>query len=340
MHDTAPDFSLCDFVTPAHIERAAARLAGVARRTPVHTSSTLDALTGARVWLKCENFQRVGAFKFRGAYNALANLESGGVLAYSSGNHAQAIALAAALLGRLAVIVMPDNAPAIKMAATRAYLDRAPHGSRIVLYNPKTESREDLGRRIASDENLTIIPPYDHPDVIAGQGTAARELFEETGSLDTLLVCCGGGGLLSGCAIAASAASPDCRVIGVEPALADDATRSFKTRMLATVSNPPTIADGARTPSLGRYTFPLVLTHVADMMTVDEAEIARATLFAFERLKLVIEPTGALALAGLLQRARAGQTEGQRIGIIISGGNIDPSFLSTLLTLAQTPSAR
>jgi threonine dehydratase len=327
-----PDGSVLDAVTPEHVAQAAARLKGVAHRTPVLTSRTLDGLTGASVFLKCESFQRVGAFKFRGAYNALSLMRGDGVLAYSSGNHAQAVALAASMLGLRAVIVMPSNAPAIKMSATRAYLAGAAVGSRIEVYDPKTQSREAIGRAIALAEQLTVIPPYDHPDVIAGQGTSALELFDEVGSLDQLLVCCGGGGLLSGSAVVAQGACATCRVVGVEPALADDATRSFRSGRLVSVSNPPTMADGARTPSLGRFTFALVRRHVAAMMTVSEAEIARATLFAYERLKLVVEPTGALALAGLLQIAN--EVRGQRIGVIVSGGNVDPAMMPALLEAA------
>ena len=252
--------SSADPVTYEDVAAAAARLEGIARRTPVHTSRTLDERCGARAFLKCESFQRAGAFKFRGAYNALAQLtpqqKARGVLTFSSGNHAAAMALAGGLLGVKVSVVMPDDAPAIKLAATRGY------GGEIITYDRTKISREELGRQLAAERALDVIPPYDHPHVIAGQGTAARELIEDVGSLDVLLVCCGGGGLLSGSALAARALSPGCRVIGVEPELADDATRSFKTKTLHSVHNPDTIADGARTPSLGRLTFPLVLRHV------------------------------------------------------------------------------
>jgi threonine dehydratase len=330
--DDLPDMSLAGAVTLDDIRAAADRIRGRAHRTPIHTSRTLDERSGCGVLLKCENFQRVGAFKFRGAFNALARTREGtGVLTYSSGNHAQAMALAAAELGRRAVIVMPDNAPAIKRAATRGYLERAAAGSRVETYDPQTQTREELGRGIAEAEGLTVIPPYDHPDVIAGQGTAALELFEDAGGLDALFVPCGGGGLLSGSAVAARGLHPACRVIGVEPEVADDATRSFRTGRLHRVRNPPTIADGTRTPCLGRYTFPLVLTHVSAMVTVSERQIAEATIFAWERLKLVVEPSGALGIAALLAGHEAA---GERVGVIVSGGNVDPGLIPEVRALA------
>lgn len=305
--------------TYADVEAAAGRLKGIANRTPVLTSRTFNRLTGASAFFKCENFQRGGAFKFRGAYNALKRIaEAGkatGVLTYSSGNHAQALAMAGGLLGIQTTIIMPSDAPAVKVAATRGY------GAEIILYDRSETTREALGRRLSEERGLPIVPPYDHPDVVAGQGTAALELFEETGPLDLLLVCCGGGGLLSGSAIAARALSPRCRVIGVEPAQADDATRSFHSGTLHTVHNPDTIADGARTPSLGKITFPLVRRHVDDMVTVSEESILRAMFFLWERMKLVVEPTGALAAAALLDGTV--RAEGKRTGVIISGGNVD-----------------
>ncbi len=312
-------------VTPvsfADIEAAAARLQGVAYRTPVLTSRTVDRLTGSQVYFKCENFQRTGSFKFRGAYNALTQLSSdqkaSGVMTYSSGNHAQAIARSGQLLNIATTIAMPETAPAVKIAATRDY------GATIVLYDPQTVNRAEFARQIATDRNLTTIPPYDYAPVIAGQGTAVKELIEEVGQLDVLLVCCGGGGLLSGSAIAANALSPNCRTVGVEPELADDATRSFHTKVLHRVDNPPTIADGARTPHLGQITFPLVLHYVADMVTVSEAEIVEAMTFLWERLKIVVEPTGALATAALLS-GKIGQP-GAKIGAIVSGGNVSMRF--------------
>jgi threonine dehydratase len=301
------------------VRSAAERIKGVAHRTPVLTSRTLDDVVGARVFLKCENFQRVGAFKFRGAYNALAQLDAGarraGVLAYSSGNHAQAVALAGRILGMRTTIIMPNNAPAAKLAATRGY------GAEVILYDPAEVTREALAAQYKEERGMTVIPPYDHVDVVAGQGTAALELIEEVGPLDALLVPCGGGGLLSGSALAAKGMSKDCRVIGVEPELADDATRSFRTGQLNTVRNPATIADGLRTPSLGTITFPLVRSYVDDMVTVSESAIVDAMRFIWTRLKLVVEPSGAVALAPLLADTSA--KYGARVGIIVSGGNVD-----------------
>ena len=303
--------------TYADVEAAAERLEGVAHRTPVATSREFNARTGCEAFFKCENFQRMGAFKFRGAYNALARLDrearARGVVAFSSGNHAQAVALAGKLLGIPATIVMPSDAPAVKAAATRGY------GAEVVLYDRERESREGVAARIAAEKGATVIPPFDHADVIAGQGTAAKELVEDVGALDALYVCCGGAGLLSGSAIAARHLSPGIRVVGVEPAAGDDAARSFRTRTLQRVENPQTIADGARTNSLGKLTFPLVLEHVQDIVTVTDAEIVEAMRFLWERMKLVVEPTGALATAGVL----AADVRDRRVGIILSGGNVD-----------------
>jgi threonine dehydratase len=306
-------------VTYDDVKAAAARLRGVAHRTPVATSRTLDERLSARLFLKCESLQRGGAFKFRGAYNAIAKLgpaERGrGILTYSSGNHAQAIALASRLLGASATIVMPENAPAAKRRATEGY------GARIVPYDPARERREEIAEALRREGDPVLVPPYDHADVIAGQGTAAKELFEEAGELDVLLVPCGGGGLLSGSALSARALAPRCRVIGVEPELADDATRSFRTGTLHTVSNPPTIADGARTPSLGKLTFPLVRQNVDDMVTVSDDDLVRAMRFVWERMKLVVEPTGVLGLAAALGGTVG--VAGKRVGVILSGGNVD-----------------
>jgi threonine dehydratase len=314
-------------VSYADVAAAAERLAGVAHRTPVLTSRTVDARAGAQVFFKCENFQRMGAFKFRGAYNALAQLSEEakrrGVLAYSSGNHAQAIALAGRLLGIRTTIVMPDDAPAVKLAATRGY------GGEVITYDKNATTREALGTAIARERGLTVIPPYDHPHVVAGQGTAAKELIEEVGALDWLFVCCGGGGLLSGCAIAAAQLSPGCKVVGVEPEAGDDATRSFRSKTLQTVHNPDTIADGARTPALGKVTFPLVLAYVHDMMTVSDPELLDATLYLWERMKIVVEPTGALAAAGLFKGTH--DVRGQRVGVVISGGNVDLKAICRLI---------
>ena len=313
-------------VTYPDIQAAAARLDDVVHRTPVMTSSTVNDRVGAEVFFKCENFQKTGAFKLRGGYNAIAQLsppaKARGVLTYSSGNHAQAIALAGRLHGVDATIVMPENAPQVKLDATRGY------GAEIIPYDPETTTREALGQNIAEDRGLTLIPPYDHPHVVAGQGTVADELFDEVGNLDALLVCCGGGGLLSGCAIAARQHAPDCTVVGVEPDAGDDATRSFHSGTLQTVENPDTVADGARTPYLGDVTFPLVLEHVDDMVTVSDAALVQAMHVLWERMKIVVEPTGALGTAALLQGAVS--SPGQRIGVVISGGNVDLDRANTL----------
>ena len=310
------------------VRAAAERLRGLAFRTPVVTSRTLDERAGASVFLKCESFQRVGAFKFRGAWNAVSQLSEEarrrGVLTYSSGNHAQAIALACRLAGIPATVVMPANAPLTKRAATESY------GATVVPYDPAETTRDEVARALQAETGATLIPPYDHPHVVAGQGTAALELVEEVGHLDLLLAPCGGGGLLSGSAIAAKGLDPSCKVAGVEPELADDATRSFKTGVLHTVKNPPTIADGTRTASLGEFTFPLVRRWVDDMVTVSEEAIKEAVRFLFYRLKLVVEPSGALGVAALLE-GRAPVPPGGRVGVIISGGNVDgPTMMSIL----------
>ena len=308
------------------IEAAALRLDGHARRTPVITSRQVDARTGARVFFKCENFQRAGAFKFRGAYNAISQLgieqRARGVLAYSSGNHAQAVALAASLLGSRATIVMPKDAPQVKLDATRGY------GAEIILYDKHSVDREQLAAQIAAQRGLTLIPPFDHPHIVAGQGTCTKELIEETGPLDYLFVPVGGGGLITGCAIAAHHLSPAVQVVGVEPLAGDDATRSFHSRTLQRYHNPDTIADGARTASLGAITFPLLLRWVQDMITVDDIALAAAMFYLWERLKIVVEPTGALGAAGVFQARH--ETQGKRVGVILSGGNVDFSSALTL----------
>ena len=309
------------------IAAAAERLSGHARRTPVMTSRMVDERSGAQVFFKCENFQRMGAFKFRGAFNALSQLapeqKRGGVLTYSSGNHAQAVALAGRLLGVKTVIVMPQDAPQVKLEATRGY------GAEVITYDPETATREELAARIAGERGLSIIPPYNHAQVVAGQGTAAMELIEEIGPLDYLLVPCGGGGLLSGCAVAASRWSPGCRVIGVEPEAGDDATRSFHSKTLQSCHNPDTIADGARTPSLGSITFPLVLHYVHDMLTVSDAELLRSLFWIWERMKIIVEPTGALAACALLEKKL--DAKGKRVGVVLSGGNVDVKAMAALL---------
>ncbi len=310
------------------IEAAAARLEGQANRTPVITSRTVNDRTRSQVFFKCENFQRTGSFKFRGAYSALSNLspaqKQSGVVTYSSGNHAQAIALSGKLLGIPTAIVMPQDAPLVKQEATRGY------GAEVILYDRASTQREALCQQIAHDRGAVIVPPFDHADVIAGQGTAAQELIAEVGALDLLLVCCGGGGLLSGCAIAANALSPECRVIGVEPEAGDDMTRSFQTRTPQSVSHPDTIADGARTLRPGELTFPLVLRYVQGMVTVSDEALLRSMFFLWERMKLIVEPTGALATAALLEGMVSAPD--RRIGVIISGGNADIQQLVRLKT--------
>jgi threonine dehydratase len=306
-------------ITYADVAAAAERIAGHAHRTPTLTSRTVDERTGARVFLKCENLQRIGAFKFRGAYNAVSRLSpedrGRGVLSFSSGNHAQAVALAGKLLGVRVTIVMPSDAPAVKIEATRGY------GAEVVLNDKRKETREEVAERIVRERGLTMIPPFDNPYVIAGQGTAAKELIEDAGKLDYLFVPVSGGGLISGCAVAAAHLSPGCKVIGVEPEAGDDATRSFRTKTLQTCYNPDTIADGARTHQLGNLTFPLILRYVSDMATVSDAEIVRAMLYLWERMKIIVEPTGALGAAGLFERGLP--AAGKKVGVILSGGNVD-----------------
>ena len=313
-------------VTFGDVALAHERIKAAAHRTPVLRSATVNALTGASVFFKPENLQRMGAFKFRGAYNALSQLspeeQRRGVVAFSSGNHAQAVALAGKLLGVPAIIVMPEDAPRVKLEATRGY------GAEIVTYG-KEESREDIARKLATEKGLALIPPYDHPHIVAGQGTAAKELIEDAGPLDLLLVPCGGGGLLSGCALAAKHLNPGCRVIGVEPAAGDDATRSFRTKTLQTVKNPDTIADGARTPSLGKVTYPLVMKYVDDMLTVTDDELLKSMFFLWERMKIVVEPTGTLAACALLEKKL--DAKGKRVGVVLSGGNVDLAWAAARL---------
>lgn len=313
------------------IAAAASRLAGVAHKTPVLTSRLLDERTGNMVFLKCENFQRMGAFKFRGAYNAISSLSVAqrekGVITYSSGNHAQAVALASKLLGVKATVIVPADAPAVKLAAAKDY------GAAIITYDRAAVSREEVAEKLIREHGYTLIPPFDHYDVIAGQGTVAKELIEEVLSLDYLFVQVGGGGLLSGCAVAAKHLLPRCQVIGVEPALADDATRSFKTGELQSVHNPPTIADGLRTASLGKITFPLIRQYVDDMVTVTEEEIIRTMEFLWTRLKIVVEPSGAVSLAPLMHCKLP--IEGKRVGVIISGGNVDVRQAGELFATIQ-----
>ena len=307
------------------VRAAAARLTGVAHRTPVLTSRTVDERTGARVLAKAECFQRGGAFKFRGAYNAVASLDpdlrSRGVLAYSSGNHAQAIAYAAALHGIPATIVMPEDAPPAKAAATAGY------GAELVRYDRYTTSREELGRRLAAERGLTLIPPYDHPDVIAGQGTVALELVEDAGPVDVLVVCVGGGGLIAGCA---TAVPPGTRVIGVEPEAGDDVRRSLRAGHRVEIPVPRTIADGQQTTSPGELTFPIVQRLVEDVVTVSDAEIVATMVLVFERMKVVLEPSGASALAAVLH-GRVPDVAGRRVGVTLSGGNVGAARFAELI---------
>lgn len=301
---------------------AAGRLEGIANRTPVQSSRTFNRLFKTDAYFKCENFQRVGAFKFRGGYNALSKLDDtqrkAGVVTWSSGNHAQAIALSGNLLGIPTAIVMPEDAPSVKLTATRSY------GAEVILYDKNEINREDLGRETAAEREAVIIPPYDHPDVIAGQGTAAKELIEELGDLDILIACCGGGGLLSGSAIAAKSLCPGVKVIGVEPEAGDDVKRSFETGILQKCHNPDTIADGARTHFAGDHTFPLILEHVDEMLCVSDQDLVDAMYFVWSRMKMIIEPTGALAIAAVM----TGQVdvEGKKVGMMISGGNVDLDY--------------
>ena len=310
---TAPPPTYDDVAAAAH------RLKGMAHRTPVLRSTSADESTGAQVFFKCENLQRTGAFKFRGAYNTLAQFtpeqRERGVLAFSAGNHAQAIALSARLLDMPAVIVMPEDAPATKMAATREY------GAQVVTYNRYTEDREAISRRLAQERGMTLVPPFDHPHVIAGQGTAAMELLEDVPGLDYLFVCVGGGGLLAGSTLAAQAMAPGCRLVGVEPEAGNDGQQSFKAGHIVQIPTPHTIADGAQTQALGQLTFPIIAEGVEDMVTATDEQLVQALRFFAERMKIVVEPTGALAFAG----ARNGSVDvrGKRVGVLISGGNVD-----------------
>lgn len=305
----------------ARLRDARERLAGVAHRTPVATSATLDRLTGARVFLKCENLQRAGAFKFRGAYTAVSRLDpearARGLVAYSSGNHAQAVALAARTFGVPCTIVMPSWAPRVKLDATRGY------GAEVVFYDQVGASRDGLAERLVAERGLALVPPFDHPDVVSGQGSAAAELFEDAGPLDLLLVPVGGGGLASGSALAAHAACPGCALVGVEPAAGDDGVQSFRSGRLVRQDCGETIADGARTPSLGELTFAILRRHARDLVSVPDLELQRAMRFAHERLKLVVEPTGCLGLAALLSGTV--EARGRRVGVLLSGGNVDPA---------------
>ncbi|TKU75415.1 threo-3-hydroxy-L-aspartate ammonia-lyase [Citrobacter sp. wls706] len=316
---TLPDYN--------DIVAAAERIADYANKTPVMTSRTVNEEFGAEVFFKCENFQRMGAFKFRGAMNALRQFtpqqRTAGVVTFSSGNHAQAIALSAKLLGIPATTIMPHDAPAAKVAATKGY------GGNVVIYDRYTEDREKIGQNLAEKQGLTLIPPYDHPHVIAGQGTATKELIEEVGPLDALFVCLGGGGLLSGSALAARHLSPDCMIYGVEPEAGNDGQQSFRSGSIVHIDTPKTIADGAQTQHLGQYTFAIIQQNVNDILTVSDTELVTAMKFIAERMKIVVEPTGCLGFAAA--RARKSELQGKRIGIIISGGNVDISRYGAFL---------
>jgi threo-3-hydroxy-L-aspartate ammonia-lyase len=319
--------SMTSLPTYADVMAAATRIQGHAHVTPVLRSRTADAELGAQLFFKCENFQRMGAFKFRGAFNALSRLDAAqrkaGVVAFSSGNHAQAVALSARILGLPATIVMPHDAPAAKLAATRGY------GAEVRLYDRYKEDRTAIAKALSHERGMALIPPYNHADVIAGQGTAAKELFDEVGELDALFVCLGGGGLLSGCALAARALSPRCKVYGVEPAAGNDAQQSLRAGRIVSIDVPDTIADGAQTQALGDITFDLIRKNVDDIFTASDAELVAAMRFFAERMKMVVEPTGALGFAAA--RGMAAQLKGQRVGIVISGGNVDLARFAALL---------
>ncbi|CAN7145606.1 threo-3-hydroxy-L-aspartate ammonia-lyase [Variovorax sp. LjRoot84] len=309
------------------VAAAAARIEGHAHRTPVLRSRTADEELGAEVFFKCENLQRMGAFKFRGAFNALSKFDErqrrAGVVAFSSGNHAQAIALAARILGMPATIVMPHDAPAAKVAATKGY------GGQVVIYDRYKDDREQIGRELAEKHGLTLIPPYDHPDVIAGQGTAAKELFEEVGPLDAFFAPMGGGGLISGSALSTRALSPQCKVYGVEPEAGNDGQQSFRSGKIVHIDTPKTIADGAQTQHLGQHTFPIIRRDVDDVLTASDAQLVEAMRFFASRMKLVVEPTGCLGFAAA--REMKAQLRGKRIGVLVSGGNVDVERFGALL---------
>ncbi|SPY77591.1 threo-3-hydroxy-L-aspartate ammonia-lyase [Providencia rustigianii] len=309
------------------VEAASARIANFAHKTPVMTSSTINKQFGAELFFKCENFQRMGAFKFRGALNALAQFtpqqKKAGVIAFSSGNHAQGIALAAQILNIPATILMPLDAPEVKVAATEGY------GASVVRFDRYTQDREQLTQELATQQGLTIIPPFDHPHIIAGQGTSAKELFKEVGELDALFVCLGGGGLLSGCALAARALSPNCKVYGVEPEAGNDAQQSFRSGKIVHIETPKTIADGAQTQHIGHYTFALIQQNVDDILTATDEQLVDCMKFYAERMKMVVEPTGCLSFAAAVKMKE--ELRGKRIGIIVSGGNVDIKRFAELM---------
>ncbi|MEY0431209.1 threo-3-hydroxy-L-aspartate ammonia-lyase [Providencia rettgeri] len=321
---------MSELILPTYqdVEAAARRIAGFAHKTPVLTSTTANKEFGGELFFKCENFQRMGAFKFRGAFNALSLLspeqKKAGVIAFSSGNHAQGIALAAQLLRIPATILMPNDAPAVKVAATQGY------GATVIRFDRYKEDREILCQQLAAQQGLTIIPPYDHPDIISGQGTAAKELIEEVGELDALFVCLGGGGLLSGCAIAIRELSPNCQIYGVEPLAGNDAQQSFRRGEIVHIGTPKTIADGAQTQHLGNYTFAVIKNKVDDIFTVTDEQLIDRMKFYAERMKIIVEPTGCLSYAAAL--AHKEQFQGKRVGIIVSGGNVDIQHFAQLVS--------
>lgn len=306
---------------------AAARLQAHAHRTPVLRSRTVDGALGASVFFKCENLQRMGAFKFRGAFNALSKFSAAqkqaGVITFSSGNHAQAIALSAQLLGMPATILMPQDAPRAKLEATRGY------GAEVILFDRFGADREAMARELSEQRGLTLIPPFDHPDVIAGAGTAAQELFDEVGPLDCLLVPLGGGGLLSGSALSARALSSDCEVYGVEPEAGNDGQQSLRSGSIVHIETPNTLADGAQTQHLGRYTFGVIRRDVKDVLTVSDAQLVSAMHFFAERMKLLVEPTGCLGFAAACHAGLP--LRGKRVGVILSGGNVDLARFGELI---------
>ena len=314
------------------VQTAAARLAGVAHRTPVLRSTFADEMLGAQVFFKCENFQRMGAFKFRGGYNALASFtpeqRAKGVVAFSSGNHAQAIALSARLLKMTAVIIMPKDAPPLKIAATLGY------GAEVVLYDRYAEDREAIGKHLASDRGLTLVPPFDYADVIAGQGTAAKELIEDVGELDYFFVCLGGGGLMAGSCLALKALSPNCKIYGVEPEAGNDVQQSFRSGKPVKIDVPKTIADGAQTQCVGKLTFPIIQSHASDILTATDTQLIDCMKFFAERMKMVVEPTGALGFAAARHAAttQAIPFKGKRIGVLVSGGNVDMATFNQLIS--------
>jgi threonine dehydratase len=313
-------------ITFADIQQAAERIRPIAKRTPVMTSASFDKESGVSAFFKCENLQKGGAFKIRGAANFVLSIPkdqlSKGVVAHSSGNHAQAVAIAAEFVGAPATLVMPEDAPKSKLEGTRA------RGARIVHYNRFTDSREALSAKISAETGATIVPPYDHPWTIAGQGTAAKELLEEVPDLDAMVVCVGGGGLMSGSSIAAHHLNPKIRMFGVEPELANDTYLSFEAGKRVKIDTPGTIADGLRSTSPGELTFPILRKHLEKVLLVSDDEIRAAVRFLMMRLKIVVEPSGAVpAAAVLFKKVPAGV---RRVGIILSGGNVDYEQLANL----------